>query len=163
MHWKKGLNRIFIVLSITAFIGGTLLGLNKWNTPLRPKAEDVFSSFDWNSKNINKYYVVAKKRIEACESNKVRLNDAPLSLFDLFPCRSEKYRPLDFKKNPPKFDDLFFREAFPQKMQPQQPKKSMLTFYALSTGAVFSCVCYGSLHLILLTISWVLDGFKNKK
>jgi len=164
MLWKKGLNRIFIVLSIVAFFLGAIIGFNEWNVTVTPKTEDVFRAFDWNDSNINKYYEVAKNDFETYKTEKIKKNndtDVTLDMFDFSPWKSGKYRPSDFRKNPPQFNNYFFSKAFPEAVQPQQPQKNILILYTLVTAIVFWSVCYGSLHLILFTILWIIKGFKR--
>jgi len=163
MFWKKGLNRIFIVLSIVAFFLGAIIGFSKWSVTLTPTAEDVFSTFDWNDKNINKYYEVAKKDFETFKIEKAKNkknSDAPIDILRSLTWESEKNcpSPSDFKKIPPRFDPFFFSKAFPKATQSPMYK---IILYSLLAGVVFFSICYGGLRLISFTIYWIINGFKK--
>ena len=164
MLWKKGLNRIFIVVSVTAFIFGAIIGFGESNPSKTPNIEDAFSKFNWDNQTIKKYYEVAQESFEDFKNSKKKKEERSLSLhlFDYPQWESGQYILSDFNKNPPKFVEPFFRQAFPDILQPLTKPKQIIVLYTLITGIVFFSFCYGGLHLILFTIFWVIAGFKSK-
>lgn len=179
MLLKKGLNRIFIVLSIISFFAGSIIGFGESNVYKKPKAKDVFSSFDWNDITINRYYEFARRKCENLKDlseynrkyndnldykkSEFKRNILELDRVFLSQWQSMSTDLPNFKNNPPQFNADYFSKTFPESMKSQPPKRYKIVLTTLLFGIVFFSVCYGGLHLISYTIFWVLNGFKKEK
>jgi len=164
MNLHKGLNRIFILLSLVAAVFGGLLGADYAESELKPSPQEAFQSINWNDQeNINKYYLTAKKVAENEAEQKDRIAKEFLHSTDgtstlVWDIIKTKDLP-NYKKSPPQYNGYVFRETFPNALKIPVYK----IWIGVVLGALFAfCLCYGGLHLIRLVIKWIISGFKDK-
>jgi len=159
MLWKKGLNRLFVVISVIALVMGCIIGFEKSNIYQRPEAKDVFSAFNWNDIAINKYYEAARMQIE--KNQKFELNGKIINFSD-FPGGIKSSDLPNYKKSPPPFNNLVFSEAFPDTMQSKPPKMYNIILHMTFGGLAAFSLCYCGLHSIMFVVIWIYSGFKEK-
>ncbi len=79
MNLQKGLNRIFILLSLVVSLFGFVFGREYVSESWKPGSEEVFHSINWNEENIRKYHnlasTVSEEERTEIETDRARIEE----------------------------------------------------------------------------------------
>lgn len=164
MDYAKGFKRISFVISLLVALFGGGFGFIYMTEEYELKVPYAFGMHDWTQANLDTYYLAAKERIDILrdweEGAKSRVAPARIRELHTWLGDLDRAELLQFKNNPPIYNYLVYREAFPEELNPP------VSYIVNGTvgGMLVSFVgCYSLLRLLIFTISWIIRGFRAEQ
>ena len=152
MNIKKGLIRVFLLLSLVAFVFCFLYGMQFAKMHWSVSAKKVYSNISWNAEKIDEYYNYAKR----CVSSKDENSNTPWK--DIYSCNIKESELPEYKKNPPEYNECLVSAVFLNRLTTPTYKIILGGVLGGITGFI---VCFAGLYTLFLIFSWVINGFKD--